>query len=123
MAVIKPSLLALLSLLATPAVAVTVGTATGGVWGWYYMRKQQQSSAVSTDKAMAPCTAIDDLERIPGITPIYASRLHAAGIFTFAQLGALTPERVHLIIGPTYYDRVIQSQQWIAQARTLAEQG
>ena len=122
MAATAPSLLALLSLLATPPVAMTVGGVGGGVWGWYYMRKHQPSRAGSTEKATAPCTTTDDLERIAGISPLYASRLHAAGIFTFAQLGALTPERVHLIIGPTYHDKVIQSRQWIAQARAFAEQ-
>ena len=114
------SILALLGLLASPPVAVTVGMLSGGLLGWRYMQQQEEnaSSTVPTAISLMP---MDDLEQINGITAIYADRLHAAGVNTFAHLAALTPERIHLIIGPTYYDNLIQSERWIADARYLAE--
>jgi len=61
----------------------------------------------------------DDLTRIDGIGPVFAQRLNAAGIRTFAQLAALTPEQVADIIGwPA--ERVIRSQI-IGQARALVD--
>ncbi len=51
----------------------------------------------------------DDFTRIDGIGPVFAQRLNAAGVRTFAQLAALTPEQVADIIGwPA--ERVIRSR-------------
>lgn len=116
-------ILALVALLAAPPVALTAGMLGGGFLGWRYMRQHQEKSLSATVTATASLVPMDDLERISGITAAYASRLHSAGVHTFAQLAMLTPERIHLIIGPTYYGDLIQSARWIADARYLAEQG
>lgn len=53
--------------------------------------------------------AADDFTRLHGIGPAFQKRLHAAGILTFAQLAALTPDEIGEIIGwPA--ERVIQDQ-------------
>lgn len=66
----------------------------------------------------------DDFTRIHGIGPGIADRLTKAGIYTFAQLGTLSPEEVvHLLgnlIGLTA-ERV-EKQDWIGQARELQPQ-
>lgn len=122
MAVSAQGAFALATLLAMPPLAVTVGTLGGGLLGWRYMRNQQARS-VGLSTTASPCTGVDDLERINGITPAYASRLRAAGICTFVQLAALLPERVHLIIGPSDNGHIIQSKRWIAEAHQLAQRG
>ncbi|MCB0063355.1 MAG: DUF4332 domain-containing protein [Caldilineaceae bacterium] len=63
----------------------------------------------------------DDLEVITGIGPVYAGRLHAAGIWTYAQLAELTPQQVHESIGAIRSGRMIEAKRWIAEARQLAE--
>ena len=122
-------IVALFTLLAAPPIAWTVGALGGGWVGWHYMRRQggnpKPPSGVNPKPPHImrnePCAVLaDDLELINGVTATYAARLHAAGVHTFAQLAELTPERVHLIIGPTYYDNLIHSTNWIAEARRLA---
>jgi large subunit ribosomal protein L21 len=63
----------------------------------------------------------DDLEVINGIGPVFAGRLRAAGIETFAQLAELTPDRIREIIAPIRSSHMIDAEGWIAEARTLSE--
>ena len=113
-------IVALFTLLAAPPIAWTVGALGGGWVGWHYMRRHGGNPKPPSMRN-EPCAVLaDDLELINGVTATYAARLHAAGVHTFAQLAELTPERVHLIIGPTYYDNLIHSTSWIAEARRLA---
>lgn len=81
------------------------------------LRTQLTTQANPTSSA-AP--ARDQLEEIQGIGPVFANKLNAAGIFTFAQLSQLTPERVQAIIQPESWQQ-IEPQAWIAQAQTLAQ--
>lgn len=62
----------------------------------------------------------DPLERIQGIDPIFAQRLHEAGIFTFRQLSASSPEEIIEIIQPA----AIQpgdAEAWIVEARVFSQ--
>lgn len=69
---------------------------------------------------VAAPSASDNLEVINGIGPVYAGRLHSAGIQTFAQLAQLTPEQVRQFIGPVRSGNMIEPEHWIAEARQLA---
>lgn len=64
----------------------------------------------------------DDLQIINGIGPAVEHRLHGVGIFTFAQLAALSPADIAAsvadITGLTA-ERILR-QNWIGQARHLA---
>ena len=61
------------------------------------------------------------LTDIKGIGPVYAGLLHEAGIETFAQLAALTPdELLNLIDVPSW--RRIPAESWIEQATLFASQ-
>jgi predicted flap endonuclease-1-like 5' DNA nuclease len=61
----------------------------------------------------------DDLTRLEGIGPTYATRLRASGITTFEQLANSEEETLNLIIGtPTW--RRPPFKNWIAQARLAA---
>src|SRR6266545_4105800 len=64
----------------------------------------------------------DDFRLISGIGPAVESRLHSAGILTFAQLAALSPDDIAaLVAGLTGLsaERIVK-QGWIGQARELA---
>lgn len=62
----------------------------------------------------------DRLERVKGIGTVFAKRLNDAGIRTFAELAAQTPGRIREIIQPEDWQR-IEPEQWIAEAKALAE--
>ena len=67
-----------------------------------------------------PPTQQDKLEAIVGIGPVFASHLHATGIYTFAQLAALSPEQLLAIMAPSRGGHLIDAAAWIAQAHQLA---
>ncbi len=65
----------------------------------------------------------DRLMDIRGIGPVYSRKLREAGIDTFEQLAAMSPEEVlDLIDEPLWRERSIDSAGWIEQARELAAQ-
>lgn len=169
-AVTANGIVAILTALAAPPVALTVGAIGGGLLGWNYMRSHQAAGhpvappaapvtdtapviteAILVETAVAADTSADstvssteqpgetlptlpieptdvtdfimqdNLEAINGIGPVYASRLQAAGIQTFAQLAELTPEDIRKIIGPVRSEHLIEVEKWIAEARQFAE--
>lgn len=63
-----------------------------------------------------PAQISDALEEIKGIGPVFANRLNEAGILTFEQLAATTPDELARITGVTRWDPA----DWIAEANALA---
>lgn len=61
----------------------------------------------------------DRLQSIRGVGPVYARRLHEAGVHTFAALAALTPERLKEITGASDWQG--QPERWIAEARKFTQ--
>ena len=64
----------------------------------------------------------DDLQVINGIGPAVEHRLHGVGIFTFAQLAALSPADIAASVADLTgltAERIIR-QNWVGQARRLA---
>ncbi|HSM55951.1 MAG TPA: helix-hairpin-helix domain-containing protein [Candidatus Sulfomarinibacteraceae bacterium] len=60
----------------------------------------------------------DPLQEIAGIGPVFARRLHNAGITTFRQLAMLPPERLRDIVHVAPWQADVTS--WIEQARKRA---
>lgn len=60
------------------------------------------------------CGEVDPLREIKGIGPVYALRLYEAGIDTFAELAALTPEELEEKFGVL---EIADPESWIAQAK------
>lgn len=63
----------------------------------------------------------DPLIDINGIGPVYEKRLNDAGIQTFAELAALTPERIRTIIKPENW-QLFEPEKWIEEARLRLRQ-
>ncbi len=61
----------------------------------------------------------DQLEKISGIGSVYADRLRAAGIRTFADLSRMRAERLTDIIQPKKWQQ-IEPDRWIAEAADFA---
>ncbi len=93
---------------------------TGAVEGVALLPAPQPEPASAAETALGPeaTEEQDDFLLIGGIGPVSVARLHAAGVRTFAQLAALSPEQVGEIIGWTA-ERVARGTI-IEQARALA---
>lgn len=80
------------------------------------------SSKRSNSSRSGKPSEVDDLTLITGIGPAVESRLHGVGIYTFAQLAALSPADIAASVsglaGLTA-ERIIK-QDWIGQAHKLA---
>jgi predicted flap endonuclease-1-like 5' DNA nuclease len=59
------------------------------------------------------------LTLIKGIGPEIKTRLHNAGILTFAQLSASSPEKIAAVVAGLSAKRIAK-ENWIGQARKLA---
>lgn len=71
-------------------------------------------------KEVAVIKEKDQLEKIKGIGKVFAGRFNEAGVFTFADLAALSAERAHEIINPEEW-QAIEPAEWIAEAAQFAE--
>jgi len=78
------------------------------------------SKEIAIDPSPAPAKP-DDIEEIKGIGPVFAQRLNEAGIYTFADLLKLTPEQITDIVTKGERTYAIDAEDWLKQARTLAE--
>ena len=63
----------------------------------------------------------DDLKRIKGIGPVNEKALNELGIYKFSQIAAWTPENVDWVEDFMSFPGRIEREDWIAQAKTLAE--
>jgi len=63
----------------------------------------------------------DDLERIDGIGPVFASRLNEGGIFTYKQLTSTPAARIQQLVAAEAWQN-IDVQAWIVEAERLAAQ-
>jgi len=85
------------------------------------------AAAVEGDKPDAlhevPAAGADNLKRIKGIGPKNEDQLNALGIYTFAQIAAWTPENVKWVEGYLSFPGRVGREDWIAQAKVLAEGG
>lgn len=61
--------------------------------------------------------APDDLKLIKGVGPVLERRLHELGVKSFADLAALTPERVKEIDEAIEFPGRIERERWIEQAK------
>lgn len=65
----------------------------------------------------------DDLKRIKGVGPKNEDALNELGIYTFKQIAEWAPENVDWVEDFMSFPGRIEREDWIAQAKTLAEGG
>ena len=65
----------------------------------------------------------DDLKRISGIGPGIERTLHELGVYHFHQIAAFTPANVAWVNRRLRFKGRIEREDWIGQARALAEDG
>lgn len=85
---------------------------------------ERAPAAATASPAPAAPRPADDLKLIKGIGPVLERRLHQLGVRTFADLAALTPDRVKQIDEAIEFPGRIERERWIEQAKELlARQG
>jgi predicted flap endonuclease-1-like 5' DNA nuclease len=72
--------------------------------------------ASRTVSAKTNATQADDLTVIKGIGPVFAKRLRAAGIDSYAGIAAASPETLRVAVAA---NRMVATDEWIVQAKTL----
>ncbi|WP_187971659.1 NADH-quinone oxidoreductase subunit E [Aquibium microcysteis] len=100
------------------------------------LKAQDQAAQAGPDVASAPSlddpdrpaaverpATPDDLQMISGIGPRIESTLHSIGVFTFAQIAVWTAEERAWVDGYLRFRGRIDRENWVAQAKALAEGG
>ncbi|MBT3313095.1 MAG: DUF1049 domain-containing protein [Anaerolineae bacterium] len=117
---------------------VLIGWLLEWIIDWSYWRRKAQPEATSQNSAeleaaqkeiaelkaqLENCgeVRIDPLEKIKGIGPVIKRKLNEGGIFSFAQLGALTPAKLEEIVGEEIR-RLADEDELIRQAKELAKE-
>ena len=85
------------------------------------LRQAEAQLSQLQNQAPVVTPAADALEQIQGIGPVFARRLHEAGITTLADLAAQTPAQVRAIVATVRGGKMINAQAWIDQARQLLD--
>jgi large subunit ribosomal protein L21 len=84
--------------------------------------KAAKPKAAPKAKAAPAATAgSDDLKTLSGVGPALEKKLHAAGVTSFAQIAAWTPEDVAAMDEKLSFKGRIEREGWIAQAAELAK--
>ena len=86
--------------------------------------KDSKPAPKAEDKPEAVAVAAgeeDDLKRIKGIGPVNEKALNDLGIFKFSQIAAWTPANVDWVEDSLSFPGRIEREDWIAQAKVLAE--
>lgn len=94
--------------------------ATAAIWAIRRLTRQLEVPAAMPPQAKpaTPSATEDDLKVIAGIGPVYEKRLKAAGVRSFADLLATSPEKLQEIVQAT--PGLADTQAWIEQAKPLA---
>jgi len=69
----------------------------------------------------APDGEKDDLKKISGVGPVLEKALNDLGIFHFRQVAAFTQADIDAVEGETNFPGRVERDDWIGQAKTLAE--
>lgn len=97
--------------------------ASAAVWAARRLTRRPAGAGLmpAVDQMQPPATSApaDDLKVISGIGPVYERRLHAAGIRTYQQLRAATPDQLLEIVQAT--PGLADPGAWIEQAGKLAQ--
>ncbi|MFL4471160.1 50S ribosomal protein L21 [Tateyamaria armeniaca] len=83
--------------------------------------KAAKAEAKKAAPAKAAASDADDLKQLSGVGPALEKKLHAAGVTTFAQIAAWTPEDVAAMDEKLSFKGRIEREGWIAQAADMAK--
>jgi large subunit ribosomal protein L21 len=77
-----------------------------------------EERVIKTPSPPPAAATLDDLQQISGIGPTYARRLNEAGVTSFGELAALTPDEIRQRMDLPPWQGNVES--WIEQAKSLS---
>jgi len=80
-----------------------------------------KKAAKAEKAAPAAAAGADDLKKLSGVGPALEKKLHEAGVTTFAQIAAWTDADVAEMDEKLSFKGRIEREDWIAQAKELAQ--
>ena len=80
-------------------------------------------AAAGFEPMARPADGGDDLRQISGVGPKIESLLHEAGVWSYSQIAAFTPEDVAAFDDRLKFRGRIEREDWIGQAKALAAGG
>lgn len=80
-----------------------------------------QPDPIKPEGLSAPIGQADDLKRISGVGPVLEGKLNALGFYHFWQIARWTRAEVDWVDGYLSFKGRIDRDDWIAQAKTLAD--
>jgi predicted flap endonuclease-1-like 5' DNA nuclease len=83
---------------------------------------QEKIAALEAELEECGDITIDPLEKIKGIGPVIKKKLNDGGVFSFKQLGKLTPANLEAIVGDDI-KRLADEDEIIRQAKEFAQKG
>ena len=97
-----------------------LAAAVTAYWLWQRQRADSAQLPVRAPRALSPTPVRepDPLEEIQGIGKVFANRLRAGGVETFADLASLPEARIRAIVAAQPWQADVAS--WIEQARARA---
>ena len=119
-------------------IGILIGWLLEWIIDWAYWRRKAEAQPAVEDKSaelaatqekianleaeLENCgeVRIDPLEKIKGIGPVIKRKLNEGGIFSFKQLGNLTPADLEAIVGEEI-KRLADEEVIIRQAKEFAE--
>jgi predicted flap endonuclease-1-like 5' DNA nuclease len=83
--------------------------------------KPAKASTPSASSSFSQFSGIrrDPFEKIDGVGPIFEERLWNAGVFSFAQLATMSPDRIRQIVDPQGKQPIVP-EDWIKEAGEFA---
>ena len=84
-------------------------------------KKAAPKKPTKAEAAPAAAAGADDLKKLSGVGPALEKKLLAAGVTTFAQIAAWSPEDVAAIDEQLSFKGRIEREGWIEQAKELAK--
>jgi large subunit ribosomal protein L21 len=111
----KLTLLRVTEILASGADKTGVKVATGAA------PAGAAAAAKPAAKAKPAAVGGDDLKLLSGVGPALEKKLHEAGVTSFAQIAAWTPEEVESFDEKLSFKGRIEREGWIEQAKELAQ--
>lgn len=83
-------------------------------------KKAEEKPAAKKAEKPAAAAGADDLKKLTGVGPALEKKLHEAGITSFAQIAAWTPEDVAEMDEKLSFKGRIERDGWIEQAKKFA---
>ncbi len=103
------------------ATGVKAAIGTGSVSAAAIASSAPKAAKATKAPAAKATVGGDDLKRLSGVGPALEKKLHEAGVTSFAQIAAWTPEDVAAFDEKLNFKGRIEREGWIEQAKELAQ--